>query len=124
MIEIGLANSRTKVYHDAWMLSRTLEFDGQDLAEAIRATFRRRDTELPTETPAQLTREYTEQPETPRMWDTYRKGLSASASELPEDLQDADDVIAPFVMPAAIAAASSAVFDQTWTPTGGWARGS
>jgi len=33
MIEIGLANSRMKDYHDIWMLSRTLEFDGQDLAD-------------------------------------------------------------------------------------------
>lgn len=112
MIEIGLANSRMKDYHDIWMLSRTLEFDGRDLADAIRATFERRGTELPAETPAELTREYTGQPETSQMWDTYRKGLSASASNLPEDLQDVADAIASFVMPAAIAAASGAIFDM------------
>jgi len=61
MIEIGLANSRLKDYHDIWMLSRTLEFDGQDLADAMRATFERRNTELPTEIPAELTSEYTGQ---------------------------------------------------------------
>ncbi|MDZ4655204.1 MAG: nucleotidyl transferase AbiEii/AbiGii toxin family protein [Coriobacteriia bacterium] len=122
MIEIGLANSRMKDYHDIWMLSRTLEFDGQDLADAIRATFQRRDTELPSETPAELTREYTGQPETSRMWDTYRKGFSASACDLPEDLQDVADAIAMFVMPAAIAAASGAAFGKTWTPTSGWAQ--
>lgn len=122
MIEIGLANSRMKDYHDIWMLSRTLEFDGQDLADAIRATFRRRETELPAETPAELTREYTGQPETSRMWDTYRKGFSASKSDLPENLQDVADAVASFVMPAAIAAASGTAFDKTWTPTSGWAR--
>ena len=120
MIEIGLANSRMKDYHDIWMLSRTLEFDGQDLADAMHATFQRRDTELPAETPAELNREYTEQPETSRMWDTYRKGFSASASELPEDLQDVAEAIAVFVMPAAIAAASTAAFGKMWTPTSGW----
>ena len=120
MIEIGLANSRMKDYHDIWMLSRTLEFDGQDLADAMLATFERRDTELPAETPAELNREYTEQPETSRMWDTYRKGFSASASELPEDLQDVAEAIAVFVMPAAIAAASTAAFSKMWTPTSGW----
>ncbi|MEL7667571.1 MAG: hypothetical protein AAGU73_05125 [Actinomycetota bacterium] len=46
------------------------------------------------------------------MRDTYRKGLSASASDLPEDLQDVADAIASFVMPAAIAAASGAIFDM------------
>ena len=124
MIEIGLANSRMKDYHDIWMLSRTLEFDGQDLADAIRATFERRETELPAETPAELTREYTGQAETSRMWDTYRKGLSAPASGLPEDFQDVADAIVAFVMPAAAAAASAAAFGKTWVPGSGWVQGS
>jgi len=54
MIEIGMANSRIKDYHDIWMLSRALEFNGQDLADAIHATFERRETEPPSETPAEL----------------------------------------------------------------------
>jgi len=124
MIEIGLANSRMKDYHDIWMLSRTLEFVGQDLADAIRATFERRATELPVETPAELTSQYTGQPETSRMWDTYRKGFPEPAGDLPEDLQEIADAIAAFVMPAAISAASSVAFDKTWTPTSGWAQGS
>ena len=123
MIEIGLANSRMKDYHDIWMLSRTLEFDGQDLADAIRATFQRRDTELPTETPAELTREYTGQPETSRMWDTYRRGFSAVPGDLPEDLQEVADGIAVFVMPAAIAARAGDGFDKTWAPAVSWSRG-
>jgi predicted nucleotidyltransferase component of viral defense system len=122
MIEIGLANSRMKDYHDIWMLARTLEFDGQDLADAMRATFRRRDTELPAATPAELTREYTGQPETSRMWGTYRKEFSASTSDLPEDLQAVADAIALFVMPAASAAASGDAFRTTWAPTSGWER--
>ncbi len=122
MIEIGLANSRMKDYHDIWMLSRTLEFDGQDLADAIRATFQRRDTALPSETPAELKPEYTLQPETSRMWDTYRKRFSVSASDLPEDLQDVADAIAAFVMPAVIAAAHDFDFDQAWTLATGWTR--
>jgi predicted nucleotidyltransferase component of viral defense system len=122
MIEIGLTNSRMKDYHDMWMLSRTLEFDGQDLADAMRATFERRDTELPTEIPAELTREYTGQPETSRMWDTYRRGFSAATGDLPEHLQEVADAIAMFVMPAAVAATTGAAFGKTWTPTPGWAH--
>lgn len=122
MIEIGLANSRMKDYHDIWMLSRTLEFDGQDLAEALRATFERRDTELPTEIPAELTSEYTGQPETSRMWDTYRKGFSEAVTDLPDDLHEVADAIAAFVMPASVAAASGVAFRETWTPTSGWAH--
>ena len=88
MIEIGLANGRMKDYHDIWMLSRTLKFDGRDLADAMRATFERRDTELPAETPAELTTEYTGQRETSRMRDTHRRGFSAPASDLPQSLQE------------------------------------
>ncbi|MDY0341697.1 MAG: nucleotidyl transferase AbiEii/AbiGii toxin family protein [Coriobacteriia bacterium] len=76
-----------KDYHDIWVLSRTLEFDGPNLSDAIRATFQRRDTDVLSETPAELMREYTGQPETSQVWDTYRKGFSASTSDLPEDLQ-------------------------------------
>ncbi|MCE5190614.1 MAG: hypothetical protein LLG08_02440 [Actinomycetia bacterium] len=82
----------------------------------------RRDTELPAEMPVELTREYTGQPETSRMWDTYRKGFSASAGNLPEDLQDVADAIVAFVMPASVAAASGADFGKTWTPISGWAQ--
>ncbi len=122
MIEIGLANSRMKDYHDIWMLSRTLEFDGQDLADAMRATFERRATELPAELPAELSDEYTAQPETSRMWDAYRKAFSTPASDLPEDLQDVAYAIAALVLPASIAARAGDAFDQTWTPTAGWVR--
>lgn len=122
MIEIGLANSRMKDYHDIWMLSRTLEFDGQDLADAMRATFERRETEPPAETPAELTSEYTGQSETSRMWDTYRKGSPEPVMDLPEDFQEVADAIAAFLMPAAIAAARGAAFGKTWTPMSGWAQ--
>ena len=111
-----------KDYHDIWMLSQALGFDGQDLADAMRATIERRDTELPTEIPAELTREYTGQAETSRMWDTYRRRFSAATGDLPEHLQEVADVIAMFVMPAATAAASGAAFNKTWTAVSGWAQ--
>ena len=122
MIEIGLANSRMKDYHDIWMLSSTLEFDGRDLTDAMRATFERRDTELPAERPAELSAEYTAQPEISRMWDSYRRGFSTRASDLPEDLQVVADAIAAFVLPASSAARAGEAFDRTWTPTAGWVR--
>ena len=122
MIEIGLTNSRMKDYHDIWMLSSTLEFDGRDLTDAMRATFERRDTELPAERPAELSAEYTAQPEISRMWDSYRRGFSTRASDLPEDLQVVADAIVAFVLPASSAARAGEAFDRTWTPTAGWVR--
>jgi len=120
MIEIGLTNSRMKDYHDIWLLSRTLGFAGQDLADAIRATFDRRGTEIPFEMPAELTPEYTAQPEIARMWDTYRKRFGGLGDDLPEELQDVAYAIAAFVMPAAIAARRGEQFESRWTIGEGW----
>lgn len=42
MVELGLANSRMKDYYDLWFLSTEFPFDGTVLANAVRATFNRR----------------------------------------------------------------------------------
>ena len=47
MIKHGIANSRMKDFHDLHTLSKTLEFYGKTLTEAVRATFKQRGTDLP-----------------------------------------------------------------------------
>ncbi|MCL4079452.1 hypothetical protein MX659_07630 [Coriobacteriia bacterium Es71-Z0120] len=56
------------------------------------------------------------------MWGTYRKGFSASTSDLPEDLQQVADAIAASAMPASIAVAGGSAFGETWMPIPGWAQ--
>jgi len=46
MIKLGVLNSRMKDFYDIWMLSRHFEFDGDQLAEAIRLTFEQRGTDI------------------------------------------------------------------------------
>jgi hypothetical protein len=48
LVKLGALNSRMKDFYDIWLLSRLFEFDGAKLSEAIRLTFARRGTELPT----------------------------------------------------------------------------
>ena len=48
MVKLGVLNSRMKDFYDIWLLSRQFDFDGARLAEAIRLTFERRGTALPT----------------------------------------------------------------------------
>jgi hypothetical protein len=48
MVKLGIANSRMKDFYDLWKLSRDFPFDGPLLSEAMRKTFARRETELPT----------------------------------------------------------------------------
>ncbi|MEA5446686.1 nucleotidyl transferase AbiEii/AbiGii toxin family protein [Gammaproteobacteria bacterium AB-CW1] len=49
MVALGPLNSRMKDFYDIWLLSRQFEFELDTLAEAIRTTFGRRDTRLPSQ---------------------------------------------------------------------------
>lgn len=49
MVALGPLNSRMKDFFDVWLLSRQFEFELDILAEAVRATFGRRDTRLPSQ---------------------------------------------------------------------------
>ncbi len=49
MVKLGLLNSRMKDFYDIWFLSRTFDFKGETLVEAIAKTFKKRKTPLPNE---------------------------------------------------------------------------
>jgi hypothetical protein len=59
MVHLGLANSRMKDFYDLVILSRMFEFDGALLVRAMRATFDRRKTPLPSGLPIALTQAFT-----------------------------------------------------------------
>ena len=44
MVKLGVLNSRMKDFYDIWFLSRTFDFKGEILAEAIEKTFKKRNT--------------------------------------------------------------------------------
>jgi hypothetical protein len=122
MLEIGMSNSRLKDYYDVWMLSRTLEFAGQDLADAFSATFSKRGTTLPDGAPPELTAEFTGQPSTARMWASYRSILAKAGVGAPENLAELAVEIAEFVTPPLRTAAAGTELGRIWTPSRGWHR--
>ena len=122
MVELDLANSRMKDFHDIWTLSRHLSFDGSTLSRAIAATFERRATALPTETPTCLSAIYFEAPEHLRQWRAFVRRVSQAA--LAEDFPRVAGEIAVFVMPAASAAVRRVVFASRWEPGGPWKQAS
>jgi hypothetical protein len=63
MVERGIGNSRMKDYFDLWVFMESFEFDGAMLTEAIRATFDRQRTLLPTAVPVGLTNSFGQHPE-------------------------------------------------------------
>ncbi|MCP4374027.1 MAG: nucleotidyl transferase AbiEii/AbiGii toxin family protein [Deltaproteobacteria bacterium] len=44
MVKLGVLNSRMKDFYDIWLMSRTFDFKGKILAEAVEKTFEKRNT--------------------------------------------------------------------------------
>jgi predicted nucleotidyltransferase component of viral defense system len=62
LVQLGLANTRMKDFYDLVALSNLFEFEGQLLVDAISATFVRRGTTLPADTPTAFSAEFTVTP--------------------------------------------------------------
>ena len=79
MVALGIANTRMKDFYDVWMLSREIELDPAELADAIQATFNRRSTPLPDDLPIALREEF---------WDTRHREWNAflRKNRLPEQV--------------------------------------
>lgn len=100
MVALGRANSRMKDFYDIWMLSKTFTFAEDRLARAISATFSRRQTRIPSETPDALTSEFANDPLKQRQWAAFAVDLDGA----PKQLQTVISDLASFLMSAARAA--------------------
>ena len=121
MVHLDLQNSRMKDFYDIWILSRSLAFSGLALCEAIRSTFDRRETTVPTDPPVALTTKFYSQSVHLRQWSAFvgRIGEPDLANEFPRVVAD----LAGFLMPAAKAAAMRTAYPVRWEPFGPWERG-
>jgi predicted nucleotidyltransferase component of viral defense system len=94
MVMLGRANSRMKDLYDIWVLSRAYEFTGDRLARAIKATFARRNTQIPRELPDALSSAFANDPAKQRQWTAFTEGIEARPGPLAEII----DGLAAFVM--------------------------
>ncbi len=118
MVERGIGNSRMKDYFDLWVFTESFEFDGATLMEAIRATFERQQTALPTAVPVGLTNSFGEHPEKLAQWRAFvRRGkLRAGSVNLPEVVTRMHD----FLMPIVNVLGADQSFAGQWRPKQGW----
>lgn len=100
MVMLGRANSRMKDFYDIWVLSRSNEFAGDTLARAIRATFDRRNTSIPTDVPDCLTPEFADDPAKQQQWASF----VADVATKPGSLENVIAALEAFLMPHARAA--------------------
>lgn len=118
LVVLGMTNSRMKDFFDIAYLADTFEFRSDRLVPALRATFKRRRTDLPTARPAGLSVEYGEDPDRLRDWRAFalRAGLTATVMSLAA----ACGRIEALVMPAVGWALKEQAPARIWRPGKGW----
>lgn len=118
IVELDMANSRMKDFHDIWVLARNLDFEGERLSEAIRRTFARRKTTLPKTMPTAFTPEFYENKMKQTQWRAFlNKGL-ATDEGIP--LADVTMLLHSFLTPPTEALISGQAFKTRWTLGGPW----
>lgn len=118
MVRLGAINSRVKDFYDLWAIAHEYTFTGTTLAEAIRATFKRRDTILPEAAPIALTSAFTNDLAKRQLWQAFinRNKLESTALPLTETMT----LPREFLLPPTLSLVANCSFDQHWTPGGPW----
>lgn len=120
MVTLGSKNSRMRDFFDIDALAARQPFDGQILVDAVRATFGRRRTEVPSNAPLALTPAFPALSEKQAQWTGFLKknGLLSA----PSDLGQVVDRLASFLVPVMSAAERGASLNLAWPPGGPWGK--
>ena len=118
MVQLDLANSRMKDFYDICLLSRLFTFDGEVLSKAIKNTFSRRGTALPSSVPLAFTSDFSEDQQKKVQWNAF---LRKAKPNIPlESLSMATGEISKFLQPVIDSFQSNSVFQEDWLPEKGW----
>lgn len=117
LIKLGMANSRMKDFYDLWVMARRFNFRGPVLADALAATFARRETVLPASRPLAFTPEFSATPAKQTQWRAFlrKSGLEADAS-----LQDVVNALEEFLMPVVEGVLRKRTTSSLWRAGGPW----
>ena len=117
LTKLGLLNSRMKDYYDLALLSRMYVFEGENLIEAIVATFARRGTSIEAE-PVGLTVAFYADPARAIQWRAFVR-----RSRFTQELGDLEKLVAEvrrFAFPILKAAIGERPFRVRWQAGGPW----
>ncbi len=118
LVKLGMTNTRMKDFYDLWKLSRDFDFNGARLSDAIKATFKRRGTDVPPDIPLALTAEFSRDSQKSRLWQAFLKKSSLDDEEDILDRVAAD--LREFLMPPLRAIRTSQRFSLKWANGGPW----
>jgi hypothetical protein len=118
MVALDMANSRMKDFFDLWVLLAERSFDGRVLAAAIRATFARRQANLPPWPPVALSARFSGDADKKAQWKGFvaRGGLSAA----PPDFTEVIESVEAFLRPVADRGLGDDAVCGRWSPGGPW----
>lgn len=119
MVYLGTLNSRFKDFFDIWLLSRSFDFDGVDLARAIQKTFKHRETVLSAD-PVALTPAFATAENTQKQWAAFVK--RANLGEAPATFDQIREPLREFLLPVAAALTSGESFSKRWSAPGPWKK--
>jgi predicted nucleotidyltransferase component of viral defense system len=118
IVSKGILNSRMKDFYDLRALALGFQFDGNILSQAIKATFIRRGTGIPSDSPVAFTKEYFANPDKKTQWQAFLRTSKLENEKL--GLSEVVDDIQRFLLPLLIASAKDKPFTEYWSVGGPW----
>jgi predicted nucleotidyltransferase component of viral defense system len=118
MVVLDIRNSRMKDFYDIWFMAKTWTFDMASLTKAIRASFERRGTPVPTAAPFALTGEFLNDPQKKQQWAAFASRLNPEDEAPP--LEEVGAILRTFLLPCISGNAQTQVGIRSWTPDRHW----
>lgn len=111
MVVLGIANSRMKDFYDLRVIASSMEIEGNVLVEAIRATFKRRETALSENRPSIFEPPFTTDENKQKQWVAFLRKNGLDSGMTFEVLMDK---LREFLVPAYLAVAHGERLDGSW----------
>lgn len=119
IVNLGMLNSRMKDFFDVWFLARTFPFEASVLADAIRATFQRRGTQVNANGFDVLLTELSADIAKRTQWRAFLRNSNLAA---PDDFAEVNGAIRDFLSFPLRAADGGSREAASWPPDGPWLR--
>jgi len=118
MIKLGLLNSRMKDFYDIWLMMCEFDFNGTDLTEALKRTFKHRKTDLPEGKPLFAEEIYDERSDRQTLWMAFLS--KGDIKHAPDELATTAKKIENFLIEPITALNKGIKFMKEWKTPGFW----
>ena len=118
MIKLGLLNSRMKDFYDIWLMMYQFNFDGLKLVEALKRTFKHRETSFPVDSPLFDEEIYDEKSDRQTLWKAFLK--KGDIKHVPDKLAITAKEIEGFLIEPIAALNKGIKFSKGWKSPGTW----